>query len=964
MWLSFTRPELLLLLPVAGLLLWLSARVSFADLRGVRRRVAWGTRLALVLALVLAVAGAQLVRRSRGTVVVMALDLSHSVPPAETTRALDFGRRVIKERGPDDRVALVVFGRDATVESESLRTADDLRLQSHPAAIHTDIAAALRLSLGLVPPEVAGRVILLSDGNENTGSAEQEALLAEVRQVPIDVFPLGTRSTQDALVRAVTVPAAARRGETIPVRLALEASGPMASTVTVLIDGKPGPRRSVTLGGGATTLEVPVTLEEPGFHRIDALLEAPGEGCRENDRGTGFVRVAGKPRVLMVDSSPGDLGALRRAVDLQDIVVEAGGAAKLPTNSADLERYDGVVLSNYPAYGLAERQMVMLREGTRSHGIGLGMIGGDQAFGAGGYYRSALEEALPVSMDVNRNRAFPASATVIVVDSSGSMGATEDGVEKIQLAAEAAVTVVDLLRPYDSIGVIASDPSPTVVCPLRRAESKSAINSDIRSLRAGGGGVCVYSSLDAAREMVSRDRSPIRHIILLADGGDCDEPEGSVALARRMAGERITVSTVAFGEGKDVGFLREVAAAGGGESYLTGSAHDLKKIFTREALIVTKSVLVEETFRARVSERSALARGFDWASAPPLLGYVVTSRKPLATTALVTHKDDPLLAHWQYGLGRSFAFTSDAHARWAPYWLNWSEFGKFWGQTLRWSLREPASPLLHPRVERESDRARLVVEAAGADGASLNGLELRASVSMPAGGRQELALDQAGPGRYETSFEAAATGPYVIGIDASGPEGFRARQTTGFAVAYPPDFADTRPNDALLKSLAQRTGGTYGIAPRGAFAPPAHSPHIPRDISRALLWLAVLLLPLDVAVRRLAIGREELVALGQGVRLFLGRWGASSRRPAPATLAHALIEKRRERPARPSVPLPPPVPPAASQQPERPPAPGPEPGLPTSPAPTAAPDALSPDRTESTTAHLLERARKRRERGR
>ena len=83
MGIAFTRPEFLLLLPVAGLLLWLSARVSYADLSRTRLWLAWGVRSVLVLALVLALAGVQIIRISREMVVVFALDGSFSVPAAE-----------------------------------------------------------------------------------------------------------------------------------------------------------------------------------------------------------------------------------------------------------------------------------------------------------------------------------------------------------------------------------------------------------------------------------------------------------------------------------------------------------------------------------------------------------------------------------------------------------------------------------------------------------------------------------------------------------------------------------------------------------------------------------------------------------------------------------------------------------------------------------------------------------------
>jgi uncharacterized membrane protein len=879
MWLSFSRPQYLLLLPVAGALLWWSARASYADLSGARRWIAWVLRSMIVLALIFALAGAQLVKRSKELVVVFALDESFSVPAEERARALDFVRSSLGERRSSDRAALVVFGREAAVESENLRAAEGAQIASRPGPGHTDISAGMRLALGLVPPEAAGRIVLLSDGNENVGSALPEVLLARANRVPIDVVPLSTRRARDVLVREVRLPSQARRDEPFPLSITLEATAPAQATLTILVNDEPVDTRPVTLATGVTPLRVPVSLPESGFHEIEVLLESEGQLCAENDRGAGFVRIKGDPRLLLVDAYPPDAETLATRLETQDLAVDAAGSSAIPINAADLERYDAVFLSNIPAYNMSNDQMEMLRDATRDRGIGLGMIGGEFSFGAGGYYRTAVEEALPVDMDVTKNRVFPGSAVLMVMDTSGSMGVIEDGREKIELAAEAACAVVDLLQPMDSAGLIASDPRPTSVCELRRLDNKNSVKRDIRSVRAGGGGIACYPSLSAAYEIMRTVKSPIRHVILLADGSDCDEQAGCVPLVDQMAREKITVTAVAFGDGPHVPFLKEVAAVGRGKFYLTEMARDLKKIFTRETLTIAKSVLVEEAFRPSLADSTAPVSGVDWASVPPLLGYVATTPKSLARVPLTSHKQDPVFAHWQYGLGRSIAFTSDAKPHWAASWLGWDGFSQFWGQAVRWSLRNLTSDVLYPRVERKGDQARLVIDAVASDGSLINGLTIKGALNGPDASREEVVLSQVAPGRYEAIVEAANSGAYILGLAADGPGGFSAQQTFGFEVGYPPDFAETQPAEAFLRGIAAQTGGRLLESPSEVFLPPSLTPRVPRDIWRGLLWLAVILLPLDVAVRRLVVRREDL-------ELFT------------APVANALAAMRRHRTAR------------------------------------------------------------------
>ena len=951
MWLAFSRPVWLLLLPAAAALLWHSGRASYADLGGARRWVAWGVRSIIVVALIFAISGVQLVRRSRDVTVVFALDSSYSVSPDEHARALDFVREAVRRRRAHDHAALVVFGREAMVESEDLRRPEDVQIASQPAPSHTDIGAAMRLALGLIPPESAGKIVLLSDGNENVGSAANEALAAQAGRVPVDVVPLRTRGVQDALVREVSLPSDAKQGEPFPLRVTLEATRPAEAALTIAADGRPVARRSVTLPAGTTSLKVPVSLSNTGFHRVDVLLESAGDECAANNRGQGFVRIKGKPRVLVLDSEPADARDLARGLGKQDIVVDVGGPAAMPTNAADVERYDSVILSNYPAYRMDNRQMAMLRDATRNLGVGLGMVGGELSFGAGGYYRTPIEEALPVDMDLRKHRVYPAAAVLLVIDTSGSMGMMEGGVEKIQLAAEAACAVVDLLQPYDAVGVLASDPRPTLVAKLRRVEDAAAIKRDIRSLRAGGGGIACFPSLAAAYEVLSKDDSAVRHIIMLADGSDCDEQAGSFPLVAKMAAEKMTVTTVAFGGGPHVPYLQRVAELGGGHFYLTERASDLKKIFTRETLTIARSVLVEEPFQAALADETPLVAGIDWASSPPLLGYVATTPKSLARVPLLSHKQDPVLAHWQYGLGRSIAFTSDAKAHWAAHWLGWQGFPKFWGQAVRWTLRQLATEVLYPRVELTGDKAHIVVEAVGQDGSLLNGLAMRASVNLPGGTTAEAPLGQTAPGRYEATVDAPDSGTYVVGLSASGPNGFEAHQTLGFSVAYPPDFADTETAEGFLTSLAQQTGGKVLASPAEAFASTSAAPRVPTDIWRPMLWLAALALPLDVAVRRLVLRREDVAALARPVVSIAGRLRRRTPKTPPRaeTMERLLARKGAVRPQQPPEVAPaPPAPisaPTAEQE---------------APRPEEEARKRQPRPAEPTTRRLLEAKRRRR----
>ena len=163
-----------------------------------------------------------------------------------------------------------------------------------------------------------------------------------------------------------------------------------------------------------------------------------------------------------------------------------------------------------------------------------------------------------------------------------------------------------------------------------------------------------------------------------------------------------------------------LASLGGGRFYQVDSPETLPRIFTREASLASRSTIIEEPFFPRLSRPSAATNGIDWSAPPQLDGYVATAeRDPVnspAILSLISDKDDPVYAVWQYGLGRAAAFTSDAKPRWANKWMNWSGFGQFWAQLLRDVLRRESNGGLTPRVQITAGRGHVSIEATDANG--------------------------------------------------------------------------------------------------------------------------------------------------------------------------------------------------------------------------------------------------------
>ncbi|MBW3624068.1 MAG: VWA domain-containing protein [Armatimonadetes bacterium] len=877
---QFTHPAYLLLLPPAVWIVWRSASGSFAGLSPGRARLSAALRTLLVTVLVLALTGIQRVQTTRSVCTLFLLDVSASVSPSLRQNAVAYINAAAQRMEPGDRAGVIVFGKEAYIEVSPRPVARGSRLcppkiRSNPSPEFSDLSAALRLAMAAFPPGMGRRIVLLSDGNENLGRAREQTLAAKANGVQIDAVALDAGVTREARLDRMLLPRQVKKGEPFELKLLAASRVAASGVVRIMEDGKLTQTRPVDLPAGKTVLSFPMTQEKPGFHRYLALLDVRPDARPENNRAVGFVEVKGKPRVLIVEGTPAQGTFLAKALASQGIEAELRGPEGMPADLPALQGYDSLILSDVPATQLSPAQMGMIKTAVRDLGMGFGMVGGENGFGAGGYYRTPVEDALPVTMDIRKQRVFPSMSLAVAMDKSGSMGATENGVEKVRLAAEAAVAVMEVLQPIDRVGIIAFDSEPKVVAPLTEARSRDSVAADVTSIRAGGG-TNVYPALREAHAMVAASDARIKHVILLADGADAAGQQGCVPLAAQMSREKVTLTVVSIGTGPDVPFLRELARAGGGNFYLTDRAGDLPRIFTKDAMLMSKSLLIEGPFLPRVNPDDEVMRGIRWGEVPPLLGYVATTPRAVADVPAVSPQNDPVFARWRYGLGRSFAFTSDAKARWAARWVGWGEFNLFWAQAVRWGMRRTDRRNFQITVETDQGRGRAVLDAADEDGTPLNFLRPNARVVMPDSTVREVQLDQTGLGRYEGSFPAEQVGVYLLHAQAVLPDGKSVSLTDGASIPYPPEYQSLEPNLPLLNGLAMETGGMTQPTPGQVFQRRRTLTEVPTDLWWLLVLMVALLFPLDVAVRRLLIGLPELEAAWTRVRAKTGA------RPAPA----------------------------------------------------------------------------------
>jgi uncharacterized membrane protein len=860
---TFTNPWALALLLIVPYTIWLS-RCSLADLSRWRRRVTTALRVLIVALLVGALAGAQVAQRKTGMCVLFVLDQSDSITPEQKQAELEYVKKACQRMPSGDTAGMIAFGTEAFVEKAPQPRLSVPEVHSAVGTTYTDLAAATRLALAAFPEEALKRVVLISDGNETLGNAVEEAKIAASNDVAVDTVPLVTERQKEVVVEKLDVPPSAKVGEPFQAKLIIKAHNNTKARVRLYRNDQYLGEQQVTLVQGTNRFEFPQQLKAAGAYTYDAVLECKDDTIAENNRGLGCVLVRGQPKILYVEGDPGESGPLARNLAAEKIETAVVGPSGLPTNLAELQNYDALILSDTPEMVMSEQQEKMIRAAVRNLGIGFIMIGGEDSFGVGGFFRTPIEDCLPVYMDVRKKKQYPSLAIECVLDKSGSMSETgAGGYTKCDLAKAAAAEVVGLLNANDWVGVIDFDEAYKETVALRRCDDKRAIQNLIGTIQPGGG-TQMYGPMERAYNRLKACDARLKHCILLTDGQSL--PADFDGLARQMYSDGVTISSVAIGSDSAFDLLKRIAQIGHGNYYYTDDPRHIPRIFTREAMLASKALLIEEEFYPVQKAESQILKGLAAGGFPPLLGYVATTPKELAKVPLVSHQGDPVLAEWRYGLGRSLAWTSDAKRRWAAHWLSWPGYGKFWSQAVRSVIRSAITADFQTSVEINQGVATITADAVTDEGEFINFLHPKAHIVLPDMGAKEVDLEQAAPGKYQATFDARDVGTYWVNVSYERPDHQLAQQAAGITVPYPPEYADVGSNQFLLAQLSETTGGQFQAPPENTFQRRPHAAVKRREVWPFLSLLALLLFPLDIALRRLMIEREHLAAFAEKAR--------------------------------------------------------------------------------------------------
>lgn len=846
---SFNYPLLLFIIPLAAALVLLTSK-RISGLARWRKNTILALRITVIVLLTLCLSGFGLKKLTDSSTTVFVLDRSESSSKSKTIIE-EFVREAIKTKNSNEKVGIVTFGANSSVELTPSANPDFLSMQASVNSNFTNMEQALKLASSLIPSGDRKRIVLVGDGRENAGDSLKQARILKQQNVSLDVFPIENKDENEVQLKNISVPESLHLNEEFEISIKVDSTVKTEAVLKLYTDRELTLEKKLLLQEGENNFAFTHIAARDGLITYTAVIDPVEDTVSKNNKAAAFTQVGDAAHILVVQDE--DLGASEIIKMLEeDVRITVVKPANAPGTLEEMNKYDAFLISNVSAERLSDKFLNSLEQSVRNSGKGLLVTGGENSYAPGGYYKTALEKILPVNMDIKPKEEHPNLGLLLVIDKSGSMSSGQYGISKIELAKEAAIRSTEVLSKDDTVGVIAFDSALSWVVKPQKPGNLQSIHDAIGTIRADGG-TSILPPLEEAIKALSEVKTKLKHIILLTDGQA--EKNGYEPLIEEAGRQGITLSTVAVGSEADTELLGALAEGGRGRFYATDEFSDIPKIFAKETFLAGKTYLNNRSFTPVLKSFSEIIK--DIKSVPLLDGYVGTTAKDTAKVVFSSDQDDPILATWQYGLGRTAAWTPDAKGLWTSKWLAWEQSPQFWKTLMSWLMQKKSLEDYTLKASMSSGTG--TVELTLPPEEIRQGETVEGTLVSPSGAEQPIKLSPVQPGVFRGDFDGDETGVYTASILVKAGDELIKSITSGIAVSYSPEYAIFRKDSTeFMQKLASegngRVLGSSGEVFANRLAPVASI----TDMTPYFLTLMIFLLLLDIAVRRLNLSLKPL----------------------------------------------------------------------------------------------------------
>jgi len=786
-----------------------------------------GIRILAVICLVFALAGPYILLPIKEEQILFMVDRSASMNGTDGEMT-NFIEESLQSKKDEQLAGIYSFSSTLQTEAILSKTLKEVpKFTNIEATDQTNIEQSLQLASGIVNSKKATRLVLLTDGNETKGNALEFASKFKGSNISVDVVPFHQPVSTDVSLKSFVTPQVAYVGEQQQLVTEVHATAANKGELLLYENDKLVHREAVELAQGSNVFTYKHTATAEGLVKYEAVVQVEQDAIFENNKLTSITMVQSEPHLLIVNGYD-SASPIAAALGKQSISFNVVDAQSLPNELSSYLQYNAIIFDNVPGHLVGEAKMNVIEQAVKNFGVGFTMVGGENSFGLGGYFKTPIETLLPVEMEIKGKEQLPSLGLVIVLDRSGSMYGS-----KLELAKEAAARSVEMLRDEDTLGFIAFDDRPWEIIETGPLNNKEEAVDTILSVTPGGG-TEIYGSLARAYENLADLKLQRKHIILLTDGqSQSGNYEDLIAEGKENG---VTLSTVAIGQDADANLLEALSEMGTGRFYDVVDEQTIPSILSRETAMISRTYIEDNPFYPTIYNASGWNTLFA-NGVPQMNAYIGTTAKQGASVIAESEKEDPVLAQWQYGLGKTFAFTSDSTGKWTGDWARWQDWGTFW-QTLISQMLPSYNDVAYD-VRLESDGSFVITdptnEAAFLDVVAVNeaGEELETQLEAISAS-QIRAVVQAEPGLI---FFRIADEDQAI---------FQA----GISVPYSAEYELRPVNDKLVEELTKQTGGSVLKEPKEVFREFTKKGADRQNIATWLILAGMLLFFIDITIRR------------------------------------------------------------------------------------------------------------------
>lgn len=804
-----------------------------------KKAIYWAiTRSLIILLLFLSVTnfGFNLKNRDATTIFLVDKSLSTSKYKKEIE---DYVNYQIDNKSKKDKVAVVAFGRDIATELQPTNEKKKVKFSTNVNRNFTDIEKAVDFSMGYFPKNNNRRLVIITDKKENSGDILNIKNKIQKENINLMIKEVKNSLEQDIQLDQVIIPKNIYKNGNIPVKVKLQSNYQDSGNIHIYINNKKMIEKKIHVKEGKNDFEFTMPIKDENKIFLKAEIDFPRDKNTFNNVYTLERNLSKDPKVLIIGDKDEDMENVHRLLKNLNIDSKSCLSNEVSTDINFLSDFNEIILVNSDSKSFPKGFDINLEKTIKEFGTGLMVIGGENSFALGSYENTKLENLLPVSSNMKNKRKQGDAGIVLLIDCSGSMDDESGGVKKIELAKQGAIETIKSLEAEDYIGVLGFSDTIDWVIPFQKSENKEELIKEVGKLKPKGGTLIIPGLIEGVKTLSSA-KTKVKHMILLTDGQA--EKNGFDKYLESMNKSNITLSTVGLGEDSDKEVLRHLADSSGGRKYFSNDFKSVPRIFAKETRISQKKYINNEEFTPKEMQSDFNKEGY---KLPQLKGYMGTGIKKGANLILESPKEDPILATWNYGIGRVGVWTSDLSGKWSKEWVAWQGFEKYWSSIINYLFKNNNGELMDVEINRQEGN----VEIVGNVKKHIKNGDLECIAIGPDNKEERITMFFEGKNKFKGSFSLNNVGKYKFFIKLKENDHVLSKVEENIYLDYSPEYAMEN-NDYNLEKVLLECNGKYLTGKENVFKENIVNRNISYiNFDFILLPLAFLMFLIDIFLR-------------------------------------------------------------------------------------------------------------------